>query len=233
MENKEEEATIGLQCQMGTASSTKANGEPSASFLASSNSTLHTLSLSLMESSPIIPVQPTLDDIIAFGGISKTSTDVRSSSRLESRPDVDMPQMEKVMRNTNRHEASCNPGKSFVPELSIVNIPDDEIYHRAERLGVSLGVSEGDVAKSIKGIKLLEEERILTSLHKNVSESRSEEEGLSKVSTLCEDLVEEDDIPLGVEDHVVPLKSVVRGKKTRQRKVYDTNNIRRSSRKYS
>jgi hypothetical protein len=83
---------------------------------------------------------------------------------------------------------------------------------------------------------LLEEERVLTILHKNVSESRSEEEGLSslmmsKVSTLCEDLVEEDDIPLGVEDHVVPLKSVVMGKKTRQRKVYDTNNIRRSSRK--
>jgi hypothetical protein len=46
---------------------------------------------------------------------------------LESRHDVDMPQMEKAMRNTQRHEASCNPGKSFVPEFSIVNIPDDEI----------------------------------------------------------------------------------------------------------
>jgi hypothetical protein len=43
-----------------------------------------------------------------------------------------------------------------------MSIPDEEISHRANRLGVSLGVSDREVAKSIKGIKLLEEERTLT-----------------------------------------------------------------------
>jgi hypothetical protein len=42
-------------------------------------------------------------------------------------------------------------------KFSIVNLPNDEIIHKAERLGISLGKSEGEVVKSIKGIKLLEE----------------------------------------------------------------------------
>jgi hypothetical protein len=54
---------------------------------------------------------------------------------------------------------------------------------------------------------------------------------LSKVSTLCEDLMEDDDISLDFEDHLDHIKPVVKVKKTRQRKVYDTSNIRKSSRK--
>ncbi|KAM0878122.1 hypothetical protein ACQ4PT_035063 [Festuca glaucescens] len=65
------------------------------------------------KSSPNIPAQPTLDEIIAFGGIPKTSTGVRSSARLENRPDVDMPQMEKAMRNAQMREASCSSGYPY------------------------------------------------------------------------------------------------------------------------
>jgi hypothetical protein len=54
---------------------------------------------------------------------------------------------------------------------------------------------------------------------------------LSKVSTLCEDLVEDDDIPLDFDDQLEHLKPVVKVKKVRHRKVYDTNNIRKSTRK--
>jgi hypothetical protein len=131
---------------------------------------------------------------------------------------------------------SCSPGKPFVPKFSLINIPDVEITHRAERLGVSLGLSEGEVSKSIKGIKLVEEDRILTMLQNNKAEHMSKEHDLStlvtsKVSTLCEDLVEEDDALLGVEEYAENLKPIVREKKIRQRKVYDTNNIRKSSRK--
>jgi hypothetical protein len=69
-----------------------------------------------------------------------------------------------------------------------------------------------------------------------MSENVNEQEGLSslvmsKVSTLCEDLVEEDDISLGLDDHVENIEPVMRAKKTRRRKIYDTNNIRRSTRK--
>jgi hypothetical protein len=175
-----------------------------------------------------------LDDIVAFGGIPKPSDALRVSARLERMPNVDMPQMEKAKKITQMRQSAATSGKLVIPKILIVNIPDDEIGHRAERLGISLGCSESEVENSIKGIKLLEENRILTSLHNNSHVIDSEEEGLSslvmsKVSTLYEDLVEEDNIPLGVEDDIELLKPIVRGRKPRQKKVYDTNNIRRSN----
>jgi hypothetical protein len=54
---------------------------------------------------------------------------------------------------------------------------------------------------------------------------------LSKVSTFCEDLIDDDDIPLDLDDHLEHLKPVVKVKKIIQRKVYDTSNIRKSTRK--
>jgi hypothetical protein len=54
---------------------------------------------------------------------------------------------------------------------------------------------------------------------------------LSKVSTLCEDLIDDDDTPLDLDDHLEHLKPVTKVKKIRQRKVYDTSNIRKSTRK--
>jgi hypothetical protein len=76
-----------------------------------------------------------------------------------------MIQMDKAMRIAQSRDAS-GVGKSLSSKLSIVNMSDDEIMHKAERLGISLGHSEGEVVKSIRGIKLLEEERILTMLQK-------------------------------------------------------------------
>jgi hypothetical protein len=142
---------------MGVAPSMTANGKLHVSLSHSSSSMMPTLSLSLMDCSTYVPVQPSLEDVIAFGGIPKASTEVRASSRLETRPDVDMPQLEKAMRYAQMRETPCSQGKPLVPKFSIVNIPYSEICHRAERLGVSLGISKGEVAKSIKGIKLLEE----------------------------------------------------------------------------
>ncbi|KAK1661842.1 hypothetical protein QYE76_050001 [Lolium multiflorum] len=68
--------------------------------------------------------------------------------------------------------------------------------------------------KSVKGLKMVEEERILTILEKN-SEMETMEDGqetlvLSKVSTLCEDLIDDDDIPLDLDDHLEHLKPVVK-----------------------
>jgi hypothetical protein len=88
---------------------------------------------------------------------------------LESQFDADMPQMEKETRQAQLREVSCGSCKPTTPKFSIMNIPDEEISHRANRLGVSLGLSEGEVTKTIKGIKLLEiklleEERTLTML---------------------------------------------------------------------
>jgi hypothetical protein len=57
-------------------------------------------------------------------------------------------------------------------------------------------------------------------LQKNMDENLNREEGISNlvmsnVSTLCEDLVEDDDIPLDLDDHVEHLKPVVKEKKTK------------------
>nr|XP_051218904.1 uncharacterized protein LOC127336161 isoform X2 [Lolium perenne] len=108
-----EKATVGLQGIMGNASSMKTIAESFLSFLDSSNTAMPTFSISLMESSPNIPAQPTWDEIIAFGGIPKASNGVRSDARLENRPDVDMPQMEKAMRNAQMRDTSCSSGYSY------------------------------------------------------------------------------------------------------------------------
>jgi hypothetical protein len=75
-----------------------------------------------------------------------------------------MPQLERAMKNAQLRDESFNTGQFAIPIYSIVNIPDCEISKRVDRLGVSLGKSEGEIGKSIKGIKMVEEERILTIL---------------------------------------------------------------------
>jgi hypothetical protein len=195
------------------------------------------VSLSLIENSvDNVPARPTMEEVIAFGGIPQPSLDVRTSARLGGQPDGDMSQMEKAMRNAQLRDGASSIGNFFPPKFSIVNMPDDEIMHKAESLGISLGKSEGEVGKTIKGIKLLEEERILTILQKNVEEYVNKEEDpstlvMSKVSTLCDDLVEDDCIPLDLDDQLEHLNTVTKTKKTRVRKTYDTNNIRKSTRR--
>jgi hypothetical protein len=144
--------------------------------------------------------------------------------------------MEKAMLNAQLRDVSPCAGKSSSPKFSIVDMSESDIMHKANRLGISLGLSEGEIAKSIRGIKMLEEERILTILQKNVEENVNREEDpstlvMSKVSTLCEDLIEDDGIPLDLDDRLEHLHPVVNKKKTRVKKTYDTNNIRKSTRK--
>jgi hypothetical protein len=167
MATREGPTNMGLQDSMGIASSPRANGKVPVPSWSSPNTTKSPFSLSLIESSSdIVSVRPTTEEVIAFGGIPKASTGVRSSNRLGGQPNVDLPQMEKAMKNAQLRDASFCAGKPLAPKYSIVNIPDSEIIHRADRLGVSLGKSDGEVVKSIKGIKMVEEEQILTILQK-------------------------------------------------------------------
>ncbi|KAK1618468.1 hypothetical protein QYE76_023985 [Lolium multiflorum] len=164
-------------------------------------------------SSTVSTARPTMEEVIAFGGIPQPSLDVRTSARLGGQPGGDMLQMEKAMRNAQLRDGASSIGNSLPPKFSIVNMPDDEIMHKAESLGISLGKSEGEVVKTIKGIKLLEEERILTILQNNVEEYVNKEEDpstfvMSKVSTLCDDLVEDDCIPLDLDDQLEHLNTM-------------------------
>jgi hypothetical protein len=213
---------------MGIASSPMAESKSTLFSWTSPVTAKSTVALSLIEcSSEKLSVCPTLEEVIAFGGIPKTSLGVRTSKRLGCQSDVDMPQMEKAMMNAQLRDVSSGAGKPLPPKFSIVNMPESEIIHKANRLGISLGQSEGEVVKSIRGNKLLEEERILTFLQKNVEENVNKEEGPS----LCEDLIEDDGIPLDLDDQLEHIEPVVHKKKSRVRKTYDTNNIPKSTRR--
>jgi hypothetical protein len=147
-----------------------------------------------------------------------------------------MTQIDKAMKRAQMRDDPLTSGKQLIPKLSIVNIPESDFIHRAGSLGISLGKNDMEVSESIRGIKCLEEKRILIMLQKNVDENMNKDEGpstllMSKVSTLCEDLVEDESIPLDFDDPVELLKPAIKGKKTRQRKTYDTNNIRKSTRR--
>jgi hypothetical protein len=210
-------------------------GELPIHFESPSINTIHTPSLSVVENDSVSHC-PSIEEVIAFGGIPKPNMDVRSSSRLGGQPNADMPQMEKAMKMAQLRDESAASGKLIIPMHSIINIPDSEIVRRADRLGISLGNSVGEIGNSVKGIKMVEEERILTILEKKKNDIENLEEGmdtlvLSKVSTLCEDLIDDEDNTIDLDDHLDLLKPVVKVKKNRQRKVYDTNNIRKSTRK--
>jgi hypothetical protein len=113
----------------------------------SNTNELHSLSTcSLIEVSPdIMPANPTVEEVIAFGGIPKPSSGVRSSARLGSQMDGDMTQIDRAMKRAQRRDDPQVAGTSSFPKLSIVNIPDSEVMHRAESLGVSSGKNEMEV----------------------------------------------------------------------------------------
>jgi hypothetical protein len=189
--------------RMGTALPVKDIGNLSTPIPNELNSscTLH-----LIDCAPDdVPVNPTIEEVIAFGGIPKPSPGMRSSSRLGHQKDGDMPQLDRAMKRAQMRDDPPNTGKLSIPKLSIVNIPDADFIQRAGSLGVSLGNNEMDVVRSIKGIKSLEEKRILTVLQKNVDDNLNRDEGpstlvMSKVSTLCEDLIEDESIPFDLDD---------------------------------
>jgi hypothetical protein len=85
-------------------------------------------------------------------------------------------------------------------------------------------------------MKRVEEERILHILKKTDFKSAEEDDGPSNlaaadVSALCEDLVADEEEYSSEHDIGPQPSSPKKQKKTRLRKVYDHNNLRRSNRK--
>lgn len=87
--------------------------------------------LELIEDVLSTPVRPSLESVIAFGGIPKEAAiEVRSSARLGGRPDADSTQMEKTMKNASVRDMSSYSGINPRPR-SILDIPDHEIANKA------------------------------------------------------------------------------------------------------
>jgi hypothetical protein len=150
------------QNKMRNASFGKEDGEL---FESPSSNSIPTSYFSVVENDSV-SFCPSIEEVIAFGGIPKPNMDARSSSRLGGQPNADMPQMEKAMKMAQMRDDFSTSGKLNFPIHSIINIPDSEIARKADRLGISLGNSVGEIDNSVKGIKMVEEQRILTILEK-------------------------------------------------------------------
>jgi hypothetical protein len=179
---------------------------------------------------------PTLEEVIAFGGISGASqTEVRSCARIRAQPDADNTIMEKATKLQQHHDGGFSGIKS-PSKLSFVSIPNAEIIDRSSRLGVSLGKNLDEAVENILLMKGIEEERSLVMLQKNNTTNYEADAGpsnllVSEVSALCEDLVEDELEDIDLDELVTQPLPPIKEKKSRQRKIYDTTNIRRSNRK--
>jgi hypothetical protein len=145
------------------------------------------------------PSLPTREELIAFGGISEPAFNgIRSSDRLRAQPNADASQLERAMQLAQQRD---NQGKASVSKLSITSLSNDEILSRVNKLGVSFGKSSTEVANSINLLKAVEKEREFNILEHNKIPSDDDPHNLfvSKVSGLCEDLTEEEEI--GLEGH--------------------------------
>ena len=142
---------------------------------------------------------PTMEElVVAFGGIKDVSVGLRSSERIWAQRLADATQFERAVHMAQLRDS---PGTLSKSRLSILNIPNDEIIARASRLGISLGESPSAITASVNLVKETEYDRSLVILQKNLSTLEDDPKKLlvSKVSGLCEDLLEED--ALTKQDH--------------------------------
>jgi hypothetical protein len=181
----------------------------------------------------LVPKKPSVEEVIAFGGIPRpTATEVRISERIGAQSDADLTQMERAMKKTQMRN-SINSG-NHVPKFSIISIPDSEIEKRAKCMGISLGKSFDEVASSINGIKNCEGERTLLILQKNADENMNKNDGpasliVSKASDLCDDLLDDEEAHAEMGDHLDHPILNTKGKTHQRKKTYDLSNIRKST----
>jgi hypothetical protein len=139
------------------------------------------------------------------------------------------------MKITQQRHDVYNAGILSSPKLSFISLSHSEIVGRASSIGVSLGNDAQETINSVNLLKTIEEKRMLSILEKNIKESITEDAGpstllVSNMSSLCEDLVDDDvGSDTGLEQPCPP--PIINSKKTRQRRSYDLSKVRRSTRK--
>jgi hypothetical protein len=177
---------------------------------------------------------PTEEEVIAFGGIAPTLA--RSSVRLQQKEDADGVIMGKAMKMAQKRLDPLMPGKHQSPNLSFIAKDSSDILGLASRLGVFLGKDEQEALDTVTNIKKIEEIRNVVYLQKTIDYVLERDDGpsnlvMSNVSALCDDLVDEEKQNSDIEELIGDPLPPIKEKKTRQRKVYDPANIRRSNRK--
>jgi hypothetical protein len=176
----------------------------------------------------------THEQIVAFGGIQEDAMrGVRSSGRLRAQPNNDATQMERAMTIAKNRAELPVIGTTIPKPPSITAFSDEQIIGDAMSLGVSLGNSQSACIQSAKLIKEFEIQRKLTFLKCNDPVANSQENAslclaVSRASALSDDLDGDDDF-LG--DDVVDAPPIIKkDRKTRKKKSFDNNLVRRSTR---
>jgi hypothetical protein len=168
-------------------------------------------------------IKPTMEQLVAFGGISEPSSNgVRSSGRIRAQPNADMTQMERAVQLAQRRDDHPPTGTNTTAHPYILNMPSDEIISKASRLGISLGNSSEEILKSVHRIKSLEADRNVTFLKNNLNNLAPTDSlslVVSRASSLSEDL--DDDECENVMDHAHSLSLRLIDNKTGRRKRKD------------
>jgi hypothetical protein len=117
-----------------------------------------------------------VDDIVAFGGISSPRLDARSSERIRLQENADDTQLERAQKLAKAKDIPSYSGTNMTSKFSLSSIPNDVFLQRAKILGVSLGASPSQAAKSIASIKEVDNHRTLIMIQKNLDEVKKSEE---------------------------------------------------------
>ena len=132
------------------------------------------------------------------------------------------------------HDELPRQGMQQTQNVSILSFSDTQVIDTAHSLGVSLGNSQAEHLISAKMIKDNELSRTLTMLRKcedssnNAVENVSQCLVVSRASNLSEDLEDEENLENDAGFDMPPI--VAKERKTRKKKSYDKNNVRRSNR---
>jgi hypothetical protein len=144
-------------------------------------------------------------EVVAFGGIEDASArGIRSSERIRAQPNADLSQLERAQQQASARDPSHYSGTKISPHFTIASFSDEVILSRANKVGVSLGNSNGQISESIKLLKETDVARTLFML-KRKEENLSEKEEfhitnlIDEADKLCDDLAEENDFL--TEDH--------------------------------
>ena len=110
-----------------------------------------------------------IPEVVAFGGIPDPASDGRRSSRrIQGQPDADEFQLGRAMRLAKIRDTKSSTGPSLNTSCSVLHFSENDIMHKADNLGISLGNNNREVVTSINELLDLETDRAMVML-KNIA----------------------------------------------------------------
>jgi hypothetical protein len=172
--------------------------------------------------------------LINFGGIPEMNSSVRSSERIRSQSNADDTQMDRAMHRAELKNIGSYQGTGAHSNFFLNSISNEDIIARTIKLGVSLGNSNSEIAKTIDDIKNCDTSRTLIMLSKNIDEKTGavEDTNLSTLEhsrLLSNDLSEEE---VEIDEDILNLTLAEIKKNRKFKKSFKSKQIvvRRSSR---